>query len=98
MGGRDIEAAIAVLDGVDVEAATECTGRIGGPLVQVAHHVERALGGDAARVRAGGREPVRELVQARAVDVREDPRVARAVELDGWVDRTRVVARAGRAR
>ena len=48
--------------------------------------------------RAGRLEPGGLLVQARAVEVRVDPAVGRAVELDRGMDRARVVAHAGLAR
>ena len=54
---------------VHVVAAAERARRVGRPLVQVAHHVERALGGDAARARAGEVDRLGELVDAGVVDV-----------------------------
>src|SRR5512142_1446042 len=66
MRGGHVQAAVAVEHRVDVVDAAKGPRRIGGPLVEVAHHVERAFGGDAAGVRAGRREAVRFLVDARA--------------------------------
>ena len=97
VGGGAVEAAVAVDRGVDVEAAAEGAGGVGGPLVEVAHEIVEAVGGDAAGVRTGAGEAVGELVQAGVADHREHRAVARLEVLHGGVAGARVVAHAGHA-
>jgi hypothetical protein len=86
MGGGAVEAAVAVAVGVHIEATSEGARGVGGPLVEVAHHVEGAFIGDAAWVIACERQRVRELIQARVVNAGEDPGRGRSKILDRWVD------------
>ena len=54
VGGGHVEAARAVELRIDVVSAAEGAGWIGRPLVEVAHHVEGALEGEAAGAIARG--------------------------------------------
>src|SRR5690606_24658622 len=94
--GGPVAAAGPVDHRVDIKAAAKGALGIGGPLVEVAHHVEDPVLADAALVLAGRGQPGEPLVEARVIELRPDP-LGRGLEvLDGRMTGPRVVAGARR--
>jgi len=83
VAARDVRAPVAVQAGVHVVATAERPGRVVGPLVEIADHVERAIPVRTLVERAGERDGSRQLVELRIVHVNAVPdvRVREAVEM-----------------